>query len=221
MERFPLPLGAWDRLRYRVFYCGTPGCRLVSDDFKGFDLKNIAEQLGTCISNVNTLSYELDAIFSKMSLIVQGPDETIMFEKQMDSDLAVMTLAFDLNSTLGLMQRFILGRITRCKELTLSSNVFENICKAINRKGSLQLDEIPTLHQNTENDYKIKRWGEVIGKNTIQKPSIDKASGTLHESRQNTDVVFDSLESAPGIQVQVTLPFNTTDQKRDTNQLIS
>ena len=142
-------------------------------------------------------------------------------KKQMDSDFTVMTLAFDLNSTLGLMQRFILCRITRCKELTLSSNFFENICKAINRKGSLQLDEIPTLHQSTENNYQIKRWGVVIGKNTIQKPSIDKASGTLHESRQNKGIVFDSLESSRDIQVQVTFPINTTDQKRDINQLIS
>ena len=40
------------------------GCRLVADDFKGFDLKNIAEQLDTCISNVNKLSDELGDIFS-------------------------------------------------------------------------------------------------------------------------------------------------------------
>ena len=133
------------------------GFKLVTDDFKGFDLKSFAEQIGTCISSVNTLSDELDAILSKMSLIVQGPDETIMFENQMDSDFAVMTHAFDLNSTLGLLQRLILARITRCKEVTLSSNGFENICKAINRNGSLQLDEILTSHQNTENDYQIKQ----------------------------------------------------------------
>ena len=144
-----------------------------------------------------------------------------MFEKQMDSGFAVITLAFDLNSTLGLLQRLILGRITRCKEVTLSSNGFENICKAINRTGSLQLDEILTSHQNTENDYQIKQRGHVIGKNTKHKPSIDKASDTLHESRQNTCVMFDSLESTPHIQVQVKSPFNTTDQKRDTYQLIS
>ena len=145
------------------------GFKLVTDDFKCFDLKSLAEQIGTCISSVNTLSDELDAIFSKMALIVQGPDETIMFEKLMDSDFAVMTLAFDLKSTLGLMQRLVLGRLTRCKKLTLSSNGFEYICKAINRKGSLQLDEFLTLHLNTENDYQIKQRGQVIDKNTIQK----------------------------------------------------
>ena len=197
------------------------GYKLVTDDFTGFDLKSFAEQIGTCISSVNTLSDELDAVLSKMSLIVQGPDETIMFEKQMDSDFVVMTLAFDLNSTLGLLQRLILGRITRSKEVTLSSNGFENICKAINRNGSLQLDEILTSHQNTENDYKIKQRGHVIGNNSKKKPSIDKTSDTLHESRQSTCVVFDSLESTPHIQVQVKSPYNTTDQKRDTDQLIS
>ena len=170
---------------------------------------------------MNALCDELDAILSKMSLIVQGPEETIMFEKQLDSDFAVMTLAFDLNSTLGLLQILILGRINRCKEVTLSSNDFENICKAINRKGSLQLDEILTSHQNTENDYQIKQRAHVIGKNTKQKPSIDKASDTLHESRQTACVVFDSLESTPQIQVQVKAPFNTIVQKRNTNQLIS
>ena len=170
---------------------------------------------------MNTPSDELDTILSKMSLIVQGPDETIMFEKQMDSDFAVMTLAFDLNRTLGLLERLILVRIAQCKEVTLSSNGFKNICQAINRKGSLQLDEILTSHQNTENDYQIKPRGHVIGKNTKQRPLIDKASDTLHESRQNTFVVFDSLESTPHIRVQVKSPFNTTDPKRDANQLIS
>ena len=197
------------------------GFKLVTDDFKGFDLKSFAEQIGTCISSANTLNDELDAILSKMSLIVQGPDETIMYEKQMDSDFAVIELACDLNSTLGLLQRLILGRITRCKEVTLSSNGFENICKAINRNSSLQVDEILTLHLNTVNDYQIKQREHVLGKNTKQKPSIDKASDTLHESRQNTCVVFDSLESTPQIQVQVKAPFNTIDQKRDTNQLKS
>ena len=98
----------------------------------------------------------------------------------MDFGIVVTTLAFDLNSTLGLMQRLILGRITRCKELTLSSNGFENICNSICRKGSHQLDEILTSHQNTKNDYQVKGRGQMIGKNTIQKPSIDKASDTLH-----------------------------------------
>ena len=193
------------------------GFKLITDDFKGFDLKSFAEQIGTCISSVNTLSDELDAILSKMSLIVQGPDETIMYEKQMDSDFAVMELACDLNSTLGVMKRFLLSRVTRCKEPILSSNDFENICKAINRNGSLQLDEILTSHQNTENDYQIKRRGHVIGKNTKQKPSIDKASDTLHESSQNTCVVFDTLESTQDIQAKSLI--NTTDLKQNTNQL--
>ena len=61
----------------------------------------------------------------------------------------------------------------------------------------------------------------MIGKNTIHKSSIDKASDTLHESRQNTCIVFDSLESTPDIQVQLKSPFNTTAQTRHTNQLIS
>ena len=47
-----------------------------------------------------------------MSLTVQGSDETIMFEKQMDSDFAVMELACDLNSTFGVMKRFVLSRVT-------------------------------------------------------------------------------------------------------------
>ena len=100
---------------------------------KGFDLKSFAEQIGTCISSVNTLSDELDAILSKMSLIVQGPDETIMYEKQMDSDFAVMELACDLNSTLGVMKRFLLSRVTRCKELILSSNGFEKATTNVRR----------------------------------------------------------------------------------------
>ena len=75
------------------------------------------------------------------------------FAEQMDFCLAVTTLAFDLNNTLGSRQRLILDRITRCKELILSSNSFENICNAISRKGSHQLDEILTSHPNTENDY--------------------------------------------------------------------
>ena len=89
------------------------------------------------------------------------------------------------------------------------------------QNGSLQLNEILTSHQNRENDYQIKQRGHVIGNNTKQKPSIDKTSDTLQESRQNTCVVFDSLEYTPHIQVQVKSPFKTTDQKRDTNQLIS
>ena len=61
----------------------------------------------------------------------------------------------------------------------------------------------------------------MIGKNTIQKPSIDKAIGALHDSRHNTCVVFDSLESTPDIKVQVKTPFNTSAQTRHTNQQIS
>ena len=122
------------------------GHKLVTDDFTVFDLKGFAEQIGTCISSVNTLSDELDTVLSKMPLIVQGPDETIMFEKQKDSDFAVMELACDLNSTLGVMKRFVLSRVTRCKEPILSSNNFENICRAINRMGPLQVDEILTSH---------------------------------------------------------------------------
>ena len=143
---------------------------------------------------MNTLNDELDAILSKMSLIVKGPDETIMFEKQMDSDFAVMELACDLNSTLGIIKRFVLSRVTRCKEPILSSNDFENICRAIDRMGPLQVDEILTLHQKTENDCQIQQRGHVIGENDIQKPSIDK-------------------------DIQVKSLINTTDLRQNTNQL--
>ena len=94
------------------------GYKLVTDDFTGFDLKGFAGQICACISSVNTLSDELDDVLSKMSLTVQGSDETIMFEKQMDSDFAVVELAFDLNSTLCLMERLTLNRVTRSKELS-------------------------------------------------------------------------------------------------------
>ena len=192
------------------------GYKLVTDDFTGFDLKGFSEQIGTCISSVNTLSDELDTVLSNMSLTVQGPDETIMFEKQMDSDFAVMELDCDLNSTLGVMKRFVLSRVTQCKEPILSSNDFENICRAINRTGPLQVDEILTSYQNTENDFQIQQRGQVIGENDIQKPSIDKASNNLHADIHGTGVVFDFCESTQDIQVKSLL--NTTDLKQNTNQ---
>ena len=85
------------------------GYKLVTDNFIGDDLKDFASRIGTYISSFNKLNDELDSVLSNMSLTVQGPDETIMFEKQMDSDFAVMELACDLNSTLGVMKRFVLS----------------------------------------------------------------------------------------------------------------
>ena len=152
-----------------------------------------------------------------MSLTVHRPDETIMFEKQMDSDFAVMELACDLNGTLGVMKRFVLSRVTRCKEPILSSNDFENICRAINRMGRLQVDEILTSHQNTENDCQIQQRGQVIGENDIQKTSLDKACYNLNADIHNTGVVFDSCESTQDIQVKSLI--NTTDLRQNTNQL--
>ena len=125
-------------------------------------MKSFAGRLDSCVSSVNMLCDELDVVLSKMSVLVQEPYETIMFQKQRDSDFAVMELAFELKSTLGLMERLVYGRVTRCKESTLSSNDFERICKAINRRGPLQLDEILTSHQNTENDYQLQQRGQVI-----------------------------------------------------------
>ena len=178
------------------------GYKLVTDNFIGDDLKNFASRIGTYISSFNKLNDELDTILSNMSLTVQGPDETIMFEKQMDSDFAVMELACDLNSTLGVMKRFILSRVTRCKDPRLSSNDFENICRAINRMGPLQVDEILTSHQNTENDYQIQQRGQVTGENAIQRHSVDKASDTLHANIQNTGVALDSCEFTPDIHLK-------------------
>ena len=133
------------------------GYKLVTDDFTGFDLKGFAWQIGACISSVNTLSDELDDVLSKMSLTVQGSDETIMFEKQMDFDFAVIEIASNLNSTLGLMERLTMNRVTRGKELTLSPKDFENICKAINRRGPLQIDQIPISHQSTKTEYQSQQ----------------------------------------------------------------
>ena len=88
------------------------GYKLVTDDVTDFELMGFTWQIGACILSVNTLSDELDDVLSNMSLTVQGSDETIMFGKQIDSDFAVIEIAFDLNSTLGLMERLTLNRVT-------------------------------------------------------------------------------------------------------------
>ena len=178
------------------------GYKLVTEDFTGFDPKGLAGRIGACISSVNTLSDELDDVLSKMSLTVQGSEETIMFEKQMDSDFAVIEIAFDLNSTLGLMERLTLNRVTRGKELALSPKDFENICKAINRIGPLQVDQILISHQGTKTDYQSQQRGHATGENAIQQYSVDIASDTLHANIYNSGVAFDSCEFTPGIQLK-------------------
>ena len=89
------------------------------------------------------------------------------------------------------------------KKLTLSPKDFENIniCKAINRKGPLQVDQILISQQSTKTDYQSQQRGHVTGENALQHHSVDKASDTLHANIYNTCVAFDSCELTPDIQL--------------------
>lgn len=192
------------------------GHKLVTNNFTSVNLTAFAEQIGTCISSLNKLHDELDVVHRKLSLAIQGTDETIIYEKQMENDFVLLNLALKLKFTLDFLERLVLSRGSQLKGPTLCSNDFEKIQKAVNRRGPLQVDDILTSYKITAKELEIQQSEHISEDDKLQNSLTNEVSDIFQANRKIMKVQNDLSEATVGSKVKSSI--DKTGIKGQTNQ---